>query len=286
MSANSFGSAIIAGSTGIDIPVQLRKTSDGTGQTGKVAGDMTGSYWRPGGSRVAITLADHTNLTDAWASGKVKEVDATNQKGLYRLSVPDAAFVAGADFVIITIQVASTYEYHYFVPLTLEPFLKRRFTASAGAASTFTIPSFTVATDELAGCVAFIESGTGAGQARTVLSNTNAASPVCSVDRNFTTAPDNTSVIRLYAGSLGATLTEQAAVIAPAVAAVAGSEPSSVPAVNATLIQKIDWLFTLSRNKLIQTATLQTLKADNGSTSIATAVISDLAGTFTREEWT
>ncbi len=65
----------------------------------------------------------------------------------------------------------------------------------------------------------------------------------------------------------------------------AQGEPSSVPAANATPLQKIAWLAALARNKVAQTATAQTLKADDGSTTIATATVSDDGTTFTRAEW-
>lgn len=63
------------------------------------------------------------------------------------------------------------------------------------------------------------------------------------------------------------------------------AEVSSVPAANAPIWTAIKWLFALSRNKVTQTATTQTLKADDGSTTIASATVSDTSGTFTRNEW-
>ncbi len=62
-------------------------------------------------------------------------------------------------------------------------------------------------------------------------------------------------------------------------------EPSSVPAANATPLEKIAWLAALARNKVVQTATEQTLKADDGSTTIATAAVSDDGTSFVRAEW-
>jgi hypothetical protein len=63
-------------------------------------------------------------------------------------------------------------------------------------------------------------------------------------------------------------------------------ESASVPAAGSTLIDKIKWLFTLARNKITQTATVQTLRNDADSGTIATAPVSDDATTFTRGEWT
>lgn len=62
----------------------------------------------------------------------------------------------------------------------------------------------------------------------------------------------------------------------------ANAEPAAVPAANATLASKIAWMFALARNKILQTATTQTLKADDGATTIASASIGDDGTTFTR----
>jgi len=106
-------SAIYAGATSKSIDVLLRKTSDNTALTGiayNTAGNIA-SYHRQGGSRVAITLATQT-VTGAYSSGGFVEIDATNQPGLYRLDVPDAAFAAGADYVTITMVTTSGYVFH------------------------------------------------------------------------------------------------------------------------------------------------------------------------------
>lgn len=65
----------------------------------------------------------------------------------------------------------------------------------------------------------------------------------------------------------------------------AQSEPSAVPAANATPLQKIAWLGALARNKITQTATTQTLRNDADSGNIATSAVSDDGTTFTRSEW-
>jgi hypothetical protein len=63
------------------------------------------------------------------------------------------------------------------------------------------------------------------------------------------------------------------------------AEPAAVPAATATLAAKIGWLMVLARNTVQQTATTQTLKADNGSTTIATAAVSDDGSEFVRNKW-
>lgn len=73
--------------------------------------------------------------------------------------------------------------------------------------------------------------------------------------------------------------------IATAVWAVVGAEPGSVPALNAALSAKIDWIFALARNKITQTATTQALRNDADSANLATAAVSDDGTTFVRGEW-
>jgi VCBS repeat-containing protein len=100
--------SIKAGSTSVSAFFTLKDTTTGAATTGKVAADMTGSYWRQGGVRVAITLANLAAVNSAYSSGGVKEVDATNMPGVYRLDLPDAAVGTGADWVVASIKVTGT----------------------------------------------------------------------------------------------------------------------------------------------------------------------------------
>lgn len=63
------------------------------------------------------------------------------------------------------------------------------------------------------------------------------------------------------------------------------AEPTAVIAANASLRDKINWFAALSRNKITQTATTQTLLADDGSTPIAASTVSDDGTTATRGEF-
>jgi len=63
------------------------------------------------------------------------------------------------------------------------------------------------------------------------------------------------------------------------------AEVSAVPAANAGLRQKLNWLFALARNKITQTATTQTLRNDSDSDDVATASVGDDGTTFTRNKW-
>lgn len=110
--SDKLAGGVKAGSTGVSLPVLLLSTSTGQEVTAKVASDVTASYWRQGGIRVAITVSDLTNVNDAYSSGGWKQVDATNQPGAYRFDVPDAAFDVGADWVIVSIKVSGCFVHH------------------------------------------------------------------------------------------------------------------------------------------------------------------------------
>ena len=63
------------------------------------------------------------------------------------------------------------------------------------------------------------------------------------------------------------------------------SELSAAPAVTGTVLQALEWIFLLARNKMTQTASTQTLLKDDGSTTLSTSAVSDNGTTFTRGEW-
>jgi hypothetical protein len=60
------------------------------------------------------------------------------------------------------------------------------------------------------------------------------------------------------------------------------AEPTSVPASNSSLKDKISWLFMLAKNRLTQTSNTQTVFRDDAVTSVATANVSDDGTTATR----
>jgi len=97
--------SIPAGTTSVSLPFRLHATTTHDAITAKVAADMTCSYWRQGGVRVPITPTNLVGVDSVYSSGGVKEVDATNMPGLYRLDVPDAAFLGGADWVTFSVKV-------------------------------------------------------------------------------------------------------------------------------------------------------------------------------------
>jgi hypothetical protein len=78
------------------------------GATGLVynTSGLQARFTRVGSNSVPISLVSQTS-NGAWVSGGFAQIDAVNQPGLYRLDVPDAAFVTGVDRVTITVRGAS-----------------------------------------------------------------------------------------------------------------------------------------------------------------------------------
>lgn len=73
--------------------------------------------------------------------------------------------------------------------------------------------------------------------------------------------------------------------IRDAILNLANVEPTAVPAATAAIKDHLAFLFALARNRVTQTATTQVLKADDTTTTIASATVSDDGTTFTRDEW-
>jgi hypothetical protein len=75
-----------------------------TGISHNTAG-LVAHYTRDNASPVSITLAAQT-VNGAWTSGGFAQVSSSNAPGLYRLDVPDAAFVSGVGKVIVSVRGA------------------------------------------------------------------------------------------------------------------------------------------------------------------------------------
>lgn len=63
------------------------------------------------------------------------------------------------------------------------------------------------------------------------------------------------------------------------------AEPGAVPGTTASLKDKINWLFLLSRNKITQTATLQVVRNAGDTANVATASVSDDGTTAIHAAW-
>jgi len=100
------------GDTDITVYFHLKNDSDSKSKTGLTfeSAGAVASYIRTRGLRTAITLATLASANATHSDGGFIEVDGTNAKGLYRLDVPDAAFVTGVDEVIIHIGFTDVFE--------------------------------------------------------------------------------------------------------------------------------------------------------------------------------
>jgi len=100
---------ITAGSTNVSAYVyfvdDVSGTATGEATTGLLFSDIetggSASYCRQGAIRTDFTLQTLASASAAHADGGFILVDDTNMPGLYRVDLPDAALVAGADFVTI-----------------------------------------------------------------------------------------------------------------------------------------------------------------------------------------
>ena len=63
------------------------------------------------------------------------------------------------------------------------------------------------------------------------------------------------------------------------------TESAGVPAVTASFRDAWRWIFALSRNKIEQTSTTQTVRKDDGTTALATSTVSDDGTTAIRGEY-
>ena len=108
---------IYAGDTSKTIYVWLADSTTGLGKTTLVynSAGFSGSYTLPLAARAAIPLVTQT-VTGAWSSGGFVEVDATNQPGLYRLDLSNAAIASGA-FSVITLKFTGVKTCAVVIPL-------------------------------------------------------------------------------------------------------------------------------------------------------------------------
>jgi len=62
-------------------------------------------------------------------------------------------------------------------------------------------------------------------------------------------------------------------------------ETTGAPAITGSFRLGLEWMFALSRNKFLQTATLATLRNDADGADLATRVVADNGTTYTANEW-
>jgi hypothetical protein len=134
----------------------------------------------------------------------------------------------------------------------------------------------TANTDQLAGQT--VTAAAGVTFPTSVASPTNITAGTITTVTNLTNAPTVGDFTTVMKTSLGTASSD-------ALATDTYAEPSGVPAATATLADKLGWLAFLARNRIEETATTQVVKADDGTTTVGTAAVSDDGTTFVRDEW-
>ncbi len=106
------------GSTDITLYFFIVDSSDGSPETGITITNLDLQYVRFGAAPVAKVDATELAATDsAHADNQMKEVDATDQPGLYRVDWPDAAFASGVDGVVLTVKGTGFHPAHMEIQL-------------------------------------------------------------------------------------------------------------------------------------------------------------------------
>jgi hypothetical protein len=285
-----------SGSSSNIVNVFIRDLSDNNG-LGKTAmtfetATITASYTRPGAAPVAITLVTQTP-TGAYSSGGFCLYDDTTAPGLYRLDVPNAAFNAGVAYVDVCIQgVADASPVSLRIMLTpnvnVSTITNDAITAASIATDAITDDAIgtgaIAATAFAAGAIDAAAIANGAIDAATFAAGAIDASAIAvgaiAADAFAAGAIDAAAIA---ANAIGAS--ELAADAVAEIWAYACTEPTAVVGAAPTAIAALSWLNTLSRNKMTVTATTQIIKADDGTTTVATSTISDDGTTFTRGEF-
>lgn len=145
------------------------------------------------------------------------------------------------------------------------------------------VPKETAARSQLSDLASDVASLVGIGNSR-VLINQSRISDVYSLLSDFQSdlvSHIDTTGVGLNASALSDI---RSAITANGVLR-AGADPTAVIGVTDTLAAKVDWLAAMSRNKLTQTATVQTLYEDDGTTVAASAAVSDDGTTYSRGEF-
>lgn len=298
----------------VNIFIQDSSSTTGAGKTGLVfnSSGLTAYYGLSRAASAAITLATLAATTSAYSSGGFKEIDSTNMPGWYRFDIPDAALASGR-FVAIHLQGVTN-----MAPLPLEIELTGFDNQSTtdGNLSKLTSLTFTgankvdasvrdwvgdtiparnvtgvplVDAKYLLGTVFATPATAGIIDVNVKNMNNVAATAITTIKAVQGLATDGVvpTVTNLTnaptAGDLTATM--KTSVVTAVGTTLTCTEPTAAVAAAPTLIAAISWLLSMSRNKITQTATTQILKADDGSTTIATSTVSDDATTATRGEF-
>lgn len=242
-------------------------STTGAGKTGLVfnSASLTAYFAKPGAAAVAITLVTQTP-TGAYASGGFVEIDATNMPGWYRFDIPNAVlsatpsaqihFKGATGMVPLPIEI----EVVAYDPMSSSNLGLSNLDATISSRSTFAGGAVT----NVIGAVGSVTGNVGGNVLGSVDSVTNGVTVLTNADKTGYALSSNIAEVALA-------LTTRA-------------ENAAIPAANASLAAKINFLFQYFRNLRTVTASVETLKADDGTTTVGTAALTDDGTTFTKGE--
>ena len=96
----------------------LRTAADGTATTGATITSIDLQYCRAGAAPAAkVDAIELATIDGSHEANKAKEVDGTDQPGLYRVDWPDAAFAAGVTHVVLSVKLAGSFTEHLSVEI-------------------------------------------------------------------------------------------------------------------------------------------------------------------------
>lgn len=271
-------------------------SATGAGLTGLAFGSAgLTAYFHRDTDTTATAISLVTMTVGTFTSSGFAEVDATNMPGVYQFCPPNTVTASGAKSAVVLLKGATN-----MAPLPIEVQLTAVNVDSATAFMT-SVGSVTGAVGSVTGAVGSVTGLTASNLdatissrmatyaqpsgflaatfPATVASPTNITAGTITTVTNLTNAP---TVGDLTAAMKASVNTEVLDVLTVDTFA----EPSGVVAATATMKDMLNWIKVLCRNKITQTSTTQTLRNNADTSSIATATVSDTAGTSTRAKWT
>ena len=132
---------IVADTTSLSHDIILRSTADNSPLTGIAAASVTAVYYRQGDAApTSVSVTALASANAAFSSGGWRELSASTYPGRYRLDLPNAAFVAGADWVGFQVRVAGAFNFdaHFAIQsasLIPDQILKRDWALVTGEAA-------------------------------------------------------------------------------------------------------------------------------------------------------
>lgn len=293
-------------------------STTGAGKTGLVAADLTVSYTRVETDNdvvvtdVTSSLNDLSALTDPHNDWGLLQVSATLAPGLYRLDIADAVLASGAWTAVVQVQITSglaAVSPMEFVLDNIASDLRAIIgvAQSATDAKDFFDDGYDPSTNKVQGVVLVdtlttytgntVQTGDSfarIGVAGVGLTNINLPDQTFDLTGNIT--GNLSGSVGSVSGNVGGNVTGSIGSLAAAAKAEvnaevndvinvdAKAELAGVPAANASLGDKITFMQMKIRNEETNDGSDVTISNDAGAV-IATAPVSDAAGTFTKGEY-